>query len=88
MVYDSARAAQLVGAGQSVVFTYDVIWKESQVEWASRWDVYLSNNHPVANSVATLVQYYQLVVDCNTNHLYGGHDFVPYPEQRHFPLQP
>jgi len=59
-----------------VVFTYDVIWKESQVEWAIRWDVYMSNNHPVANSVATLVQYYQLVVDCNTNHLYGGHDFV------------
>eukprot|EP00741_Cyanophora_paradoxa_P004796 tig00000829_g4654.t1 len=26
---------------KKVVFTYDVVWKDSPVKWASRWDVYL-----------------------------------------------
>ncbi len=27
--------------GGEVIFTYDVEWIESDVKWASRWDVYL-----------------------------------------------
>lgn len=27
-----------------VVFTYDISWEESSVEWANRWDVYLKGN--------------------------------------------
>jgi hypothetical protein len=25
-----------------VIWSYDVLWQESDIEWASRWDVYLS----------------------------------------------
>jgi transmembrane 9 superfamily protein 2/4 len=28
----------------SVLFTYDVTWKKSDVAWASRWDLYLAGN--------------------------------------------
>ena len=28
-------------AGGEVIWTYDVVWEESDVKWASRWDVYL-----------------------------------------------
>ncbi|EKX42627.1 hypothetical protein GUITHDRAFT_164061, partial [Guillardia theta CCMP2712] len=27
--------------GGSVIWTYDIVWEESEVMWASRWDVYL-----------------------------------------------
>ena len=27
--------------GGSVIWTYDVVWEESDVKWASRWDIYL-----------------------------------------------
>eukprot|EP00948_MAST-09A_sp_MAST-9A-sp1_P000020 g20.t1 len=27
------------------VFTYEVIWRESETPWANRWDPYLTNNH-------------------------------------------
>jgi hypothetical protein len=27
-----------------VIFTYDVVWEESDVNWANRWDVYLRGN--------------------------------------------
>eukprot|EP00613_Pedinella_sp_CCMP2098_P061225 CAMPEP_0171984130 /NCGR_PEP_ID=MMETSP0993-20121228/273664_1 /TAXON_ID=483369 /ORGANISM="non described non described, Strain CCMP2098" /LENGTH=507 /DNA_ID=CAMNT_0012636935 /DNA_START=66 /DNA_END=1585 /DNA_ORIENTATION=+ len=27
-----------------VIFTYDVVWEESEVSWANRWDVYLKGN--------------------------------------------
>lgn len=29
-------------AGETVVFTYDVVWQKSDVSWAERWDVYLT----------------------------------------------
>jgi hypothetical protein len=28
------------------VFTYDVFWEKSDVEWGSRWDTYLLANAP------------------------------------------
>jgi transmembrane 9 superfamily member 2/4 len=33
---------QPVLADEPVLYTYDVIWKASEVHWASRWDIYLS----------------------------------------------
>lgn len=30
----------------TVVFTYDVVWEKSTVEWTERWDVYLNSNAP------------------------------------------
>jgi transmembrane 9 superfamily protein 2/4 len=33
---------QTVNRGDTVVFTYDVLWEETDVEWTQRWDVYVS----------------------------------------------
>jgi len=47
--------------GGEVIWTYDVVWEESDVMWASRWDVYLSmtndNIHwfSIINSIVILV---------------------------------
>jgi len=30
----------------NIVFTYDVIWEKSDVEWHNRWDIYLNVNSP------------------------------------------
>ncbi|KAJ0759626.1 putative nonaspanin (TM9SF) [Helianthus annuus] len=35
---------QTVDTDTEVVFTYDVTFKESDIEWGSRWDVYLLTN--------------------------------------------
>ena len=40
MVYEAIAAKQDVQTGP-VIFTYDVLWRASNVKWASRWDVYL-----------------------------------------------
>lgn len=42
-----SRPQQITGlpkirAERSIIFTYDVEWKESPVRWASRWDIYLA----------------------------------------------
>jgi transmembrane 9 superfamily protein 2/4 len=40
---DTRRAALFIKAEPTeVIWSYDVVWKESEIEWASRWDVYLS----------------------------------------------
>jgi len=31
---------------EEIVFTYDVVWMESDVNWANRWDMYLTGNNP------------------------------------------
>jgi len=33
---------QTVEAAGEVIYTYDVEWKESEVTWAQRWDVYFT----------------------------------------------
>lgn len=48
--YDAVKQHQKVSAGK-LVFTYGVEWRESEVRWASRWDVYLSMNHAVPDKV-------------------------------------
>ena len=42
---------QIVKEGEKILYTYDVHWKSSDVPWASRWDVYLSENHLVPAQV-------------------------------------
>lgn len=42
MVKDSVQKNQIVATGEKILYTYDVIWKKSEKEWSSRWDVYLN----------------------------------------------
>ena len=42
---------QVVKPGEMILFTYDVTWEESDIEWSSRWDVYLSEDHLVPAQV-------------------------------------
>lgn len=39
--HHSCMSVQVVAEGEDIVYTYDVYWQESSVEWASRWDAYL-----------------------------------------------
>lgn len=45
------EANQLVEPDAKIIYTYDVIWKESPVAWSSRWDIYLSEDHLVPAQV-------------------------------------
>jgi transmembrane 9 superfamily member 2/4 len=50
MVVESGRQPQL--ASGSVLFTYDVIWIENlELEWANRWDVYLTMDYQIPTAV-------------------------------------
>ena len=42
---------QIVKQGENVLFTYDVTWEQSDIEWSSRWDVYLSEGNLVPPQV-------------------------------------
>ena len=42
---------QIVGPGQTILYTYDVSWRKSDVEWSSRWDIYLTEDHLVPAQV-------------------------------------
>lgn len=42
---------QEVAIGETIIYTYDVAWEESDTHWASRWDIYLTMNHAVKNRV-------------------------------------
>ncbi|GMH70719.1 hypothetical protein TrST_g9124 [Triparma strigata] len=44
---DQVEEFQTVKEGEQVLFTYDVIWSESETKWASRWDIYLSMDNRV-----------------------------------------
>ena len=37
----SSVMPQIIEAGEEVVYTYDVLFKMSDIRWASRWDTYL-----------------------------------------------
>eukprot|EP00980_Cylindrotheca_fusiformis_P012499 scaffold3073_cov66-Cylindrotheca_fusiformis.AAC.14 len=42
---------QIVKQGEKILYTYDVIWRESEVEWSSRWDIYLSEDNMIPAQV-------------------------------------
>jgi len=48
---DEVVQFQKVAPGQNIVYTYDVTWKYSETAWASRWDVYLNEDHMVPAQV-------------------------------------
>lgn len=48
---DDIQSSQIVQPGELILFTYDVLWDESEVEWSSRWDIYLSEDHLVPAQV-------------------------------------
>lgn len=48
--FDAVKTHQKVSNGP-LVFTYGVEWRESEIKWASRWDIYLSMNHAVPDKV-------------------------------------
>jgi transmembrane 9 superfamily member 2/4 len=49
--------------GGRVLFTYDVIWEENtNLKWASRWDVYLSMDHTIKGKVHWLAIANSLVI--------------------------
>ena len=50
LTYDSITEHQKVTSG-NLLFTYGVEWRQSDVRWASRWDVYLSMNHAIPDRV-------------------------------------
>jgi transmembrane 9 superfamily member 2/4 len=45
------QSSQGVAVKDTIIYTYDVIWKESPVDWSSRWDIYLSEDHLVPYQV-------------------------------------
>jgi transmembrane 9 superfamily member 2/4 len=42
---------QMVSPGETILFTYDVMWRSSPLAWSSRWDVYLNEDHLVPAQV-------------------------------------
>jgi len=50
MVFESIGEKQEVKPGR-VLFTYDVMWRASNVKWASRWDIYLTMDNAVPDKV-------------------------------------
>lgn len=65
------RASQRIVSGASILYTYDVEWRESSVQWASRWDVYLSNNNSENSKVNTIE--YDLLCYLIPIHIANGH---------------
>lgn len=51
LTYDNVKGNPQKVALGNVLFTYDVQWRESDIKWASRWDVYLSMDHAVPDKV-------------------------------------
>jgi transmembrane 9 superfamily protein 2/4 len=42
---------QIVAENEDIVYTYDVIFLKSSIAWASRWDLYLTEDHMVPAQV-------------------------------------
>jgi transmembrane 9 superfamily protein 2/4 len=48
---DDIRQNQIVEKDSKIIYTYDVVWTYSDKAWASRWDVYLSEDGEVPAQV-------------------------------------
>lgn len=49
--YDDVKSNPMKVVTGNLIFTYDVQWRESDIRWASRWDVYLSMDHAIPDKV-------------------------------------
>ena len=49
-----------------MLFTYDIVWKPSNIKWASRWDIYLSMDNAVPKKVHwfSIALFLLLIVFC------------------------
>eukprot|EP00980_Cylindrotheca_fusiformis_P005749 scaffold1194_cov127-Cylindrotheca_fusiformis.AAC.26 len=65
------EANQIVKDGEKILYTYDVIWNQSEVQWSSRWDIYLSEDsmipaqvhwYSITNSILVVVFLSMLVI--------------------------
>lgn len=48
---ESIAASQIIAPDETIIFTYDVIWEQSDIAWSSRWDIYLSEDDLVPAEV-------------------------------------
>lgn len=51
LTFDEVKSLPQKVVTGDILFTYDVQWRESEVKWASRWDVYLSMDNAVPDKV-------------------------------------
>jgi transmembrane 9 superfamily protein 2/4 len=51
VVQNKVQNFQIVKPDEKILYTYDVTWQSSDTPWASRWDVYLSEDHLVPAQV-------------------------------------
>merc|ERR1719223_1316707 len=51
MERDAVQTSMVIEPKAKIVFTYDVVWQESEVAWSSRWDIYLTEDHLVPAQV-------------------------------------
>ena len=69
---------QTVDRTDTLVFTYDVFWEKSDVEWASRWDTYLLADAPndkvlyvlvltLLNELTFMILDFKEITDCLTH---------------------
>ncbi|MGK3759746.1 MAG: transmembrane 9 superfamily protein 2/4, partial [Bacillariaceae sp.] len=45
------KSSMMIEPNAKIMYTYDVIWKQSDVAWSSRWDIYLTEDHLVPAQV-------------------------------------
>jgi len=48
---DDVKELQVIAEGEEILFTYDVLWTESETRWASRWDIYLSMDNAISSTI-------------------------------------
>lgn len=51
MERNMVQSSQVIAPMEKILFTYDVIWKQSNIAWTSRWDIYLTEDHLVPAQV-------------------------------------
>jgi len=51
LTMESIREFQVVEDGETVIYTYDVSFHESPIEWSTRWDVYLTEDSMIPPKV-------------------------------------
>jgi len=51
MERDMVQSSMMIEPKAKILYTYDVVWKKSDVAWSSRWDIYLTEDHLVPAQV-------------------------------------
>merc|ERR1712238_438594 len=51
MERDTVQSNMMIEPKAKILYTYDVVWKKSDVAWSSRWDIYLTEDHLVPAQV-------------------------------------